>query len=102
MSYYFRRVEIEGTNFNLSEESGALVVYCKSVDKGYSVKVWERYKKPGLADATANVVERKVDGEKTYVAVFPRLKPETYHIELLAKSDYVTVFPGEVAEVDWR
>jgi hypothetical protein len=52
----------------------------------------------------ASIVPRLVNGEQTFSAWFPHLAPTTYRVYLddEAQGRWVTVFAGEVAELDWR
>lgn len=93
---YFEQIRIEGVIFSVNEEYGALVVYCKERHRGNHVWV-----SPG--GFSANVVERTVNEKPTYAAVFPHLRSGQYQVKMTSEYDaYISVFPGHIAEVDWR
>jgi hypothetical protein len=56
-------------------------------------------------DHVAAVVTRTVNGEQTWSAWFPNLPATTYGVYVrddYANPKWVTVYAGEVAELDWR
>ena len=93
----------------LTEENGALVVYEKRKHVGENISV-KPYSSPGSYSSNdkdkkeANIVERTANGQPLFAAVFLNLKPGEYHVygAILNNSEYVTVHPGEIAELDWR
>src|SRR2546423_1900973 len=98
----FQSIRIEGVVLGISQEYGAIVVYTKKDLRGKSVEIFlrEGYKNR----MNANIVERIVNGQSMFAAVFPRVKPDNYIVDGPKRDqfEYVTVFPGSVAEVDWR
>lgn len=108
---------VEAMYREVSTEFGALVVYATAEEKGKSIEL--------LYDQFyyANVVERVIKGKTLYVAVFPRLREGKYGVERPTNQKvemiegkvtlipdpqgrpyfaWVNVFPGFVAEVDFR
>ncbi len=102
-----QNIIIEGVVVEESAPYGALVVY---VNKDFQGKTVEAKGLP--THYAANIVERRINGELTYAAFFPRVKPDTYWLRcetysLRYHTEYIltataTVFAGHVAEVDWR
>lgn len=86
-----------------SSDCGALMVYVGPTWRGWSVQLGAR---PFIGESTpefvANVVERVIGGQQLYAAVFPRVPGREYRVQGCGHSCYVSVFAGEVAEVDWR
>ncbi len=102
-----QNIIIEGVVVEESAPYGALVVYVNKDFQGQTVEA------KGLPNHyAANIVERRINGELTYAAFFPRVKPDNYWLDCRMYSTHysseynltaqVTVFAGHVAEVDWR
>src|SRR6266496_121121 len=106
MMDYLKRVEIEGVIIGRDDSMGALVVYAKEGMRGGTVNATLRdsggVRANTLAEYKANIVGRKVNDDFVFAAVFPRLPTGFYRATCRYKDDEVTVFGGEVAEVDWR
>jgi hypothetical protein len=80
---------------------GALVVGTEAWRKGSQVEAYpeDHYDQKVYAPIT----ERVAGGERIGVAVFPSLPAGNYKVSIpYAHYATVTVFPGAVAEVDWR
>jgi hypothetical protein len=101
---YFERLQVRGVVFGLSEETGALVVYQPPSQRGRTVDANLKNERGGTAQKFhANTVERTIDDKEVFAAIFPRLPTGTY--DVVGYGDIVrglTIFPGEVAEIDWR
>jgi hypothetical protein len=84
-------------------QEGLLRVYATKSLRGFTVDLCNGY--DGTTTAAAqNIVEREISGETCYVAIFQSLPPGGYtvHIyrrELMAR---ITIYPGQVSEIDWR
>jgi len=111
----YRSKVVEGVVIDVptaSPEYGILVVYTEPDLQG---KTLELNFGAGINDkkAYANVVKRLVKGQEFYAAVFPNLPAQDYYVKhgeqffggvynSRFKINKVTVFAGQVAEVDWR
>lgn len=110
------QVEVAGTAITLTDEEAALVVYMDNNQCGKNVRVRNGV---NLRDYTAiaQVIERSVEGEPICTAIFPRLpihshlKPSyegqrsgSYEVDFIGSnlSTTITLFIGNVAELDWR
>lgn len=91
--------KIEGVFFGTTDEFGALLVWCKPEWRGNQVRLG-----PDTREHYASVVEKTYEGKQIYIAVFPRLTEETYVVSIpgVKAAEVYSVFPGHVAEVDWR
>lgn len=107
MPEYFEHIRIEGVILGLSEQTGAIVVYTKSNLRGENLEA----STGGMTNRKtygANVVERTINNRQTFAAIFPRLPVGTYNIYHEKRGDIkrsqhgLSVFAGEVTEVDWR
>lgn len=85
----------------LAQGYGALVIYEKSLNVGKNVTA-SHSDGNKTERVEANVVEQMVNDYPLCTAVFPHLRPDTYFIYGTGSSEHITVFPGQVAEVDWR
>lgn len=85
----------------LTEGNGALVVYekRKHIGENICVKSYSSHD-----EKEANIVERTANGLPLFAAVFLNLKPDEYYVHRVAMyhSKDVTVYSGEIAELDWR
>lgn len=79
---------------------GALVVYASKEFTSATVAIVKSGDKN--ISFRANVVARTIDGMEICAALFPRIKAGDYYVDLLQKMALITVFEGEVAEVDFR
>lgn len=110
MPQYFEHIRIEGVVLGLTEQTGAIVVYTKPNMRGETLKLETKDGYSATKDPKfgANVVERVVNGRKTYAAVFPRVPVENYNLYFWQRGDLkratrdISVFANEVTEVDWR
>ena len=98
----YKEDKVEGVTFNLGPKTGGLIVYTNKDLRGKSLElsIDGNWKKGTLA---ANVVGRSVNGSDVYAAVFPSLPVGTHTLAPATKlSAKVTIFAGQVAEVDKR
>lgn len=101
----FLEVHVEGIIMDLTQQTGAMVVYCRPALQGQRVDLQKRVP---ITNFKASIVERLVNGRSVFAAVFPRLPTGDYDVygmlngKIVHKAEEITVFPGEVAEVDWR
>jgi hypothetical protein len=97
-SFYAEFYEI-----SLGPTHGAIVAYFDKKDRG---KACDLKDKEFNNIAVANVVERAISGQATFVAVFPHIAPGTYKVfpprNYYKDQQDLTVFPNSVAEVDFR
>jgi hypothetical protein len=99
---------VEGIVLELTEIFGALIVYTDDSLRGENISV--RTRANIYQGFDANVVERIVNRRLVFAAIFPKLPPGDYSVHYTsppgkrkpAKDATVTIFPGEVAEIDWR
>ena len=103
-SHYFERVHVERVVLGLAQETGALIVHMLEEQRGTSIRVWKQFGSILEETYYANVIEKTVNGEKAFVALFPCLPHGNYWVSLLdnSRSGLVSIFPEEIAEVDWR
>lgn len=93
-------IHVEQWELQIGPSTGAAVVYTKKDLRGKTLEVWL----DGEAEnkRMAQVVER--DGK--YAAIFPALAVGNHKVWLWDKKgnkrSIVSVFAGNVAEVDWR
>jgi len=97
---------------------GALVIYANKDFVGCIVFIYIRslamqarvYENEFREMQQAFIAQRQINNHYFYAAVFPRLRPNTYHVELHADSKFtffsqrgrtvIEILPGLVAEVD--
>ncbi len=121
--------EVAGTVIQLEDNEAALVVYCHPSLKGKVIRLDTTFRYPVTYyehfHQSAQVIERGVDNSIVYAAVFPRIhflreggyeagyrdcevkvSMETTFFDkskgqFLSKTDYPSIFAGNVTEVDW-
>ena len=110
------QIEVVGAAITLTDEEAALVVYVDDSLCGENVYV-NSWNDLNFYTATAQVIERSVEGKPICAAIFPRLpivshlKPSyegqmsgSYQVNLysLQRNETVTLFVSNVSELDWR
>jgi hypothetical protein len=92
----------EGILLDIGEGVGALVIYTKPAFGGREIEV-SRTDGDGRRIHT-EVLERLLNGQSVFAAVFAALPQGTYRIwrEGHDPADEVSIHSGEVAERDWR
>lgn len=95
------RVHSETVVLDIGKDMGALVIYTHAELRGREIEVSPQ----GSAKRVhVEVLERRVNGQPVFAAVFPGLRAGDY--DILANgpipSGAVTIVGGEVATVDWR
>jgi len=83
---YFKRVHTENVVLDIGDDIGALMIYTQ----------------PALRNR--EVLERRVNGQTVFVAIFPALLAGHYTIwgNATRSAGEITIVGGEIAEVDWR
>ncbi|SRR6266567_2897642 len=102
---FFGKIHMEGVIYGVSNEYGALVVYTKVDERGQTLRLSPEGNYSENTAFANVVIKQYVLDEVLGVAVFPHLPPGTYTLEMQNKlypHTQITVFPGHVAEVDWR
>jgi len=100
----YEMIHIEGVIFSNAPQTGALVVYCPKKYRGKNAQVALNAKIFG-DQVEVQVIERRVNGSKQYVAAFPSLPAGTHQVGISmvrGSARRFSVFPGSVAEVDYR
>lgn len=85
------------------DHTGTLIVYTKKELRGESVNLCKGLLLPSFHSAS-NIVKRTLNGHTMFVAIFSHLEPDAYVIydSLYKRSARITVFAGQIAEVDWQ
>jgi len=99
-SYEF--IQIEGVIFDNTPQAGAVVVYCPRKHRGKNAHVSINCEFMGDR-AVVQIMERRVNGIKRYVAVFPSLPTGTHRVSISGVNGSArrfSVFPGSISEVD--
>ena len=96
------RVHSETVVLDIGQDIGALVIYTDAGLRGREIEV-----SPRGSDAKrvhVEVLERRINDQPVFAAVFPGLSAGDYEIWEKAQhpSGTVTIVGGEVATVDWR
>lgn len=94
---------VDGIEFDLGPKKGGLIVYADETQRGKSFDVW--WKTPlRKGRLSASVVKRRINGVEEFAAVFPSVPTGTHRVSggKPYKSDRVTIFANQVAEVDYR
>jgi hypothetical protein len=96
------RVHPESVVLNIGQDIGALIIYTEAALRGREIEVSPR----GSAATRTHVqvLERRINGQPVFAAVFPGLRAGDYHIweEAPDPRGTVTIVGGEVTTVDWR
>ncbi len=84
-------------------QEGLLRVYTTKSLRGFTVDLCNGFDST-TTFAAQNIVERKLRGETCYIAIFQSLLPGGYtaHIYRRELMTRITIYPGQVTEIDWR
>jgi hypothetical protein len=96
------RVHSESVVLDIGRDIGALIIYTKAELRGREIEVSPQ---GSVAKRVhVEVLERRINSQPVFAAVFPGLRAGDYDIWATAPtpSDAVTIVGGEVATVDWR
>jgi hypothetical protein len=85
---------------NDTSSNGRLIVYVPKYKKGDTVEV--RLNENTSSCVYANVVERNIDGEVRYAAVFPVLPVGNHMVHSHPHDKKFTVFADSLSEIDLR
>jgi hypothetical protein len=99
---YNDRVHPESVVLDIGQDVGALIIYTEAALRGREIEVSPR---GSVATRThVQVLERRINGQPVFAAVFPGLRAGDYHIwdEAPNPRGIVTIIGGEVTTVDWR
>jgi hypothetical protein len=80
-------VRVEDVALSLGEQTGAIVVYAKKEMRGESITLRVDPHKDyniGAHVASANIVERSINSQSVFAAIFPRILPGDYTLFLVA------------------
>jgi hypothetical protein len=95
------RVHPETVVLDIGRHVGALMIYAESALRGREIEV-----SPcgNPARVHVEVLERRIDNQPVFAAVFPALQAGAYDIwdSPDISSNTVTIRGGEVTTVDWR
>jgi len=96
------RVHPESVVLDIGQDVGALLIYTKAALRGREIEVSPL----GIAKRVhVEVLERRVNGQPVFAAVFPQLRAGSYEIwekNALDPIGTATIVGGEVTTVDWR
>ena len=95
------RVHPETVVLDIGQDIGALIIYADAGLRGREIEVSPQ----GCATRVhVEVLERRIDGQAVFAAVFPGLRAGDYDIweNSASPSGTVNIVGGEVATVDWR
>ena len=98
---YSDRVHPESVVLDIGQDIGALIIYTAPEQHGREIEVSPR----GSATRVhVEVLERRINGQAVFAAVFPGLREGDYEIweNPANPSGTVAVVGGEVVTVDWR
>lgn len=96
------RVHPETIVLDIGQDIGALVLYTDAELRGREIEVSPQ---GSVAKRVhVEVLERRINGQPVFAAVFPGLRAGNYDIweNALNPTGTVTIVGGEVATVDWR
>ena len=100
-----RTIHVRGVAVAISDQRGALIIFCKPEYKGKRVTLEGRDGEVKYGEKiTQNFVERMVEGKRRSVAVFPRLVPGTYQTDTYVSGhsyERVTITPEWGDQLDW-
>lgn len=98
-SYVTYKPRVEGVVFNLGQNTGGLIVYASPSMRGEGVKAY-RMAYDGIY---ANVVERTINGQREYAAIFSSVPAGSWTLSTKDDGPFeVTIFAGQIAEIDLR
>lgn len=93
-------------HLRMEQQSGALIIYTKKQFRGVTIHLFRGFDMLSAhADLATTVVERKVKGHVAFVGIFPALEPGNYTVRIKntgGRSAHVTIYAGQMADVDWR
>ena len=96
------RVHSETVVLDIGRDMGALIIYTDAELRGREIEV----NRKGSIERRVHVevLERRINGQPVFAAVFPGLRGGDYDIWESAPTPRgtVTIVGGEVATVDWR
>jgi hypothetical protein len=96
------RVHPETVVLDIGGDIGALIIYTEAALRGREIEASPR---GSVATRThVQVLERRINGQPVFAAVFPGLRAGVYDIweKATTPSSTVTIVGGEVTTVDWR
>jgi hypothetical protein len=98
---YSDRVHTETVVLDIGGDTGALIIYAEAELHGREIEVSPR---GSTRRVHVEVLERRINGQPVFAAVFPGLRAGEYDIwENFPKSSgSVRIIGGQVATVDWR
>jgi hypothetical protein len=85
---------------DIGDGVGALVLYVPAALHGREIEV-SPVGEDAMRTHTA-VLERLVNGQRVYAAVYPELAAGVYRVWGDQATPTVSIHPGAVAELDWR
>ena len=98
----YEMIQIEGVIFSSTPQAGALIVFCPKKFKGRNAYVALNREIRGNR-VVVQIMERRVNGIKRYVAVFPSLPTGTHRVSIPGTNGVArsfSVFPDSISEVD--
>lgn len=99
---YVKRVHTENVVLDIGEGIGALILYTREELCGRQIDVSPQGN--NARRTHTDVLERRMNGQPVFAAVFPTLPADTYTVwgrnQQIVGS--VTIASGEVTELDWR
>jgi hypothetical protein len=95
------RVHPETVVLDIGQDVGALIIYTNAELHGREIEVSPR---GSLTRVHVEVLERRINGQPVFAAVFPGLRAGDYDIWecFPTPGGTVTIAGGRVATVDWR
>lgn len=102
--YHNYRPKVDRFMFNLTSMAGGLVVYADASMRGQTFKVLRNEGNEKILSAPcANVVERLINGQTEFAAVFSSLTMGGWILQTPSgKKVEFTVYPYQIAEIDLR
>ncbi len=96
------RIHSETVVLDIGQNVGALIIYTTAELRGREIEVSPQGK--DAARVHVEVLERRINGQPVFAAVFPGLRAGDYNIWENApnRCSSVTIVGGRVAAVDWR
>jgi hypothetical protein len=95
------RVHSESVVLDIGQDIGALIIYTAAELRGREIEVSPR---GAAARVHVEVLERRINGQPVFAAVFPGLRAGDYDIWENAPTPKgtVTIVGDKVATIDWR
>lgn len=99
---YFERVHTENVVLDIGDNIGALMIYTQPALRNREIEVSP--KGEDTRRTHTEVLERRVNGQTVFVAIFPELLAGHYTLwgNATRSAGEITIVGGEIAEVDWR